>query len=78
MRSILLKFFLIFDAKDLHNFSALLGKLNSFAHCTYFEECKPEERMKCPSFNASVFFKTTKESFKESIFFIFVSNNFEF
>ena len=39
---------------------------------------RPDDKIKCPSLNASVFFKTAKEFFKESIFFIFMSNNFKF
>jgi len=54
-----------------------LGKLNNFAHWTYLGECKPEDSTKCPSKRALVFFKTAKEFFKESIFFIFMSYNFE-
>ena len=63
----------VFQTKQYKLFDCPENNLSS-----ELEECKPEESIKCPSFNASVFFKTAKEFFKESIFFIFMSNNFEF
>ena len=60
-----------------HSFLDKCGKLNNFAHWTYLDECKPDDKMKCPSRSALVLFKTAKESFEESIFFIFMSYYFE-
>jgi len=53
------------------------GKLNNFAHWIYLSECKPDDKTKCPSKSALVFLKTFKDSLEESIFFIFLSNNFK-
>ena len=58
--------------------SAKLGKLKSFAHWIYFEECRPEDRIKWPSNNALVFFKIFKDFLCESISFFFVSNYLKF
>ncbi len=44
--SMFLNSFLIFFAKERHIFEAKLGLLNSFAHCTYFDECRPEDSTK--------------------------------
>ena len=40
-------------------------------------KCKPDDKTKCPSRSALVFLKTFKDSLEESIFFIFLSNNFK-
>ena len=78
IRSIFLYFFLILLANDLQILSANVGKLKSFAHCIYFDECNPEDKTKCPSNSASVFFKISKDFLSESISFIFVSNYLKF
>ena len=44
----------------------------------YFEECNPDDKTKCPSNKALVFFKISKDFLCESISFIFVSNYFKF
>ena len=57
--------------------------LSSGLHSPQYVQCakllsKPEDSMKCPSSKALVSFKIFKDSSNESIFFLFVSNNFKF
>ena len=51
--------------------------LQALKHWTYFELRNPEERIKCPSIKALVSFKIFKDSFNESIFFLFMTNYFK-
>ncbi len=63
-------FFLIFFASEEQTSFAKCGKLNNLAHWIYFEECRPDERTKCPSKSALVFFKILKDFLCESITFL--------
>ena len=45
--------------------------------CIYCGLCNPEVKTKCPSKSALVSFKIFKDSSNESIFFLFMSNNFK-
>ena len=57
IKSIFFLLDLILPLNDLQNLSANDGKLKSFAHCIYLEECNPDDNTKCPSNSALVFFR---------------------